>query len=991
MAPNPSATMDDPHLPSVCNIAQPIRTEVAQDKSSDTTLTAETQPKPQKHSHSFYKRIRLNPTTKESKKKTTQKTEFVPSPSSSVEEFKSVQSLKQFWINAFGSIKNSQKKGKPPEESSVTSERKCATLGANSKRPEDSNHSDRSSTLHRNFSISSNDVQKHQSSTKPQTTLANNRQSVDNFYKYKNADIVKQRQNSSGDDTVEYQISYLDILSQQQQPQQQSPTIETDTNDEGITMQIRHNALAMDVSPNNTPADKIATTEAPTQSTTTLKLIKTDSSNSLTTSTTNDSVSSSRKSTSTHHGVTRKCSFRTNISSHTNHNHHRKLMATSSGSTSGDSKVAALTHRFNQLCQQDADRIREEVRRNNHVVVHRVNGKVFKVMAEDKMSKKVTLAGRISNDGGSSVRLASKKESIRRKDRPPMKTDNKFIVKPKVPEKSPQVIMRTKEIVEKNKTKVLSTVATARAEINSTILDSQIIIEDTLDSRVDPPTDIRENNCDPIIVTVSEEDILKSIDPITVPITPQRIKEEIPKKKKYVRLYEKFRFRPSFMSSSKKALLRPAPDSNHIITDPDLHPDDPESVQKIIEAISKASQRIELLSKSESCLLISKEEQPAKQNDSFLFRSTTNGISSDYHQHVSGLVEAINPCVLGKARSMDDVFIAEHLISSDLNSSIEVTHYQGHETYTPMGIEKEATLVEDDYEIISPPQELEKPGTLCIESQPSFLYKSISKKQCTVLEKPIVKSEVDCTDIYQSIAEVFNTNFTSSNELPADQESVNSYESFENYESVDEKLIEQIKNENGYEPLDPPPEPPPPRLSTPTISTTSPPSEPPLPVPKRNIQNFVLIKCGSSSSNYEPIKYEKIPPRPPKCAPLPPEPILTLNTSEEDASSPDTENIYDTIAAVAHRLPSSKSTSSYYESVGRQPSFVRSKRFSKISMAESDSGSTMSSDNKTNSLYGATLSRRESVSPPSEPSDNNSDDWVDISDAEQEDGNKLVV
>lgn len=953
MAPNPTATMDDLQPP-------------AENKSIESTSsTSKTQPKPPKHSNSFYKRFRHSPTTKEIKNKSIDPIEFVQTSTASVDEFKSVQSLKQFWINAFASIKNNQKKPKHPETLAKTNERKCATLGGNNKQTRHTNSPERSFTLHRNFSTSLSDATNNPSSTKPQTTsLTSNRLSVDNFYKYKTADIVKQRQNSSGEDTAEIHITYLDPLS----------PFESDSTDTQITMLIRHKTTATDDSPNSAN-DKIAETEA--QSPPKSQLIKTDSSNSLATSTTNDSVSSSRKSTSTHHGVTRKCSFRTNISHHTNHNHHRKLMAaSSSGSATGDSKVAALTHRFNQLCQQDADRIREEVRRNKHVVVHRVNGKVFKVMAEDSVPKKGTVMGRISSDSSvaSPVRLmVSKKDSIRRKDRPPLKTDVKALNKPKVPEKSPQVIMRTKEIVDKKKHKSLSTLdEVATASTGSPAVDTKTTTEDVLDSRL-------------------QSDIIESIikDQLSVPDVPEDTEEEIPKKKKYIRLYEKFRFRPSFMSSSKKALLRAAPDTSYISSDPDLPPDDPASVQKIVDAISKASQRIELLSKSESCLIIPKDEPPVKPNDSFLFRSTTNGLSSDYHQHVSGLVEAINPCVMGKSRSMDDVFITEHLLSDDRQSTTEMNAYPKHELIRSSNIVSQ-TNEEDDYEIISPPTEDTKP--FCLETQPSFLYKSISKKQSAAIDKPIVKSEIDCTDIYQSIAEVFNTNSTSTG-LPTDQESVNSYESYENYESLDEKLIEQIKSENGYEPLDPPPEPPPPRLSTSSLLINSP--EPPLPVPKRNPQNFALTKCNSSSSNYEHIKYDKIPPRPPKCAPLPPEPIPP---PEEDACSPDndydTENIYDTIAAVARRLPNQmqKSNSSYYESVGRQPSFVRGKRFSKISMADSDTGSTISSDNKTNSLYGAAMSRRESVSPPSEVSDNNSDDWVDISDGEQEEGSdKLVV
>lgn len=966
MPPNSSASMEDlqPHVG--CNIADP--TTHGFNKVASTQSAAESQTKPPKHS--FYRRFRRNPATKEA-------IELCPNPSIvSTDEVKSVQSLKQFWINAFGSITNSQKKDKPLDSDADTNCRKCSTLGPTNKRTTLSDAFEKGATLHRNFRTSSSDTLLENILAKPPPKLNSNRLSVDNFYKYKNADLVKRRynsQNSSGDDPA----APVDINTSLQ-----SEIFETDTTGDGITMQIRPTALATDVS-QNSGTDKIAVMAETPQSKPS-QLIKTDSSNSLATSTTTDSVSSSRKSNSTHHGgVTRKCSFRTNLSYQSNNNHHRKLMVTNSSnsSASSNSKVAALTHRFNQLCQQDADRIREELRLNKQVIVHRLNGKVFKVMAEDSSAKKVPLVGRNSSDnsGASPVKLVSKKCSTKRKERPTVKSIKtvKEVAdspKPKVPEKSPQVIMRTKEIVDKKKAKSMSTLHEVLATHTSSTLESSVITSPTLEVETNDTTEFTRD--------------IASNNPTSAHEAPSEGEEENPKKKKYIRLYEKFRFRPSFLSSSKKNMLRAAPEPCNIPSDPDLSPNDPSSVQKIVEAITKASQRIELLSKSESCLLLPKDETSVIPNESFLFRATTNGVSSDYHQHVSGLVEAINPCVLGKARSMDEVFFAKLGIGDDFISPLENCDNHNCTSDPPVEVTNK-TNEENDYEIIAPPKDLlDSDETLSFETQPSFLYRSLAKP--AVLEESIVKSEIDCSDIYQSIAEVFNTS-SSSTVLPIDQESVNSYESFENYESLDDKLLANIKNPDGYEPLDPPPEPPPPRLSTSSINLSPALSDPPLPVPKRIFQNFKLMKADSSSSNYELIKYDKTPPRPPKCAPLPPDPSHQVDDTSIPEIEYDTENIYDTIAAVARRLPNAKSTSSYYESVGRQPSFVRNKRFSKISIAESDSGSTLSSDNKTNSLYGTALSRRESVSPPSESADNNSDDWVDISDGEADEGNKLIV
>lgn len=1048
MSPSPYGIMDD--LPPSTCFAEPSKSQTNINESNEPSPLLQSPSKPLKHSQSFYKRIRLSTVPKEETEPSQNDTSSGPIPDSSVfvEEFKSIQSLKQFWINAFASIRSSQKKGRPPKSTAASdqaeSNRKCATLGSSTTRGRH-NQTERSVTLNRNFGPIPNETtndENEQLISKSQSNLNDNCR-VDNFYKYKDADLVKRRysRQSSGDQAA--MINTIDTLSTN--PAETPPTIETDI--PAVTMHVTRNKLSAEKTKSlelgtSNDSDKIATEVISSAS----QMIKTNSSSSLATSN-NDSVTSSKKSTG-HHGIPRKCSFRTNLYQ----SNHRKMVLSSAP---GGSKVAALTHRFNQLSQQDSDRIREEVRRNKHVIVHRVNGKVFKVMTEETASKKLPLVNRLSSES-SPARLLQKKGSIKRKDRPPVATksspktetaNNVAQIKPKVPDKSPEVIMRTKVIAERNVVIKSNMTAINKStlfrlsegkELNAISKDySDIISNGMLDKN--PSCELlssisttglsisrKKNNDEKLTETLnplsmpthslssdeteksyknisidnkhlsavcksnettSSQESTSSIDTKDLTI-PNEI-DEVPKKKKYVRLYEKFRFRPSFMSSNKKALLRISPDTSHVSHEPDsdLPHDDPASVIKIVEAISKASQRIELLSKSESCLLTTADDRSIQPNESFLFKSTTNTCYSDYHQHASGLVEAINPCVLGKSRSMDEALFAENVMGDGFKH------------------ECPAKIEEDDYEIISPPDEVhltqiykldediietQNPAKFSLETQPSFLYKSLAKKGNTMLEEPIVKSEVDCSDIYQSIAEVFNIK-------PTDQDSINSYESFENYECVDEKLLEQIKNENGYEicePLDPPPEPPPPRHSCPNQAVNSP--EPPLPVPKRNFQNFSIIKSDSLSSNYELIKYDKVPPRPPKSCPLPPEPIPPLNTSEEDTSSPDTEydteNIYDTIKSAARRLPNQKQV--YYDTIGRQPSFLRTKRLSKISMADSDSGSTLSSDNKTNSLYGSALSRRESVSPPSEPSDNNSDDWIDISDGEVDEAghsNKLVV
>lgn len=1003
------------------------------------------------------------------------------------DEFKGVQTLKQFWINAFGSVRQRRARAHTDVRDAIVAadrrgSRKCATLSvvsAATSPPSSSSNESRDSdattagdvrkcaTLHRNFVTGSVvDVGEPPavSSTTPaepaDRRLSNVSSCADNFYKYKTADMVRQQHHNAGPVQPVFaalsspaavgaagtggctQIHWArraDVIVS-------APEASHHERDTGAVMTVSDDDKSAATDSDTRTADNSSSQIRPssgkrdTASTT----HTTPNTMTIATSITPQSVdpdathkppaaaktlsSSSSISSSTSHtqtqsgggsggGVTRKCSFRTNAYQP----HSRKMAAAGAGSVG--SKVAALTHRFNQLCsQQDA---RDLIGGGGGgVIVHRSGGRVFRVMKEEEMVKR-SGSNRSSADS-SPVRSARKRGSVKRRDsrakkRPdtlPVKVaDARTVVsdvadaavgqvvnriKPKVPDKSAQVLLRTKEIVKRNLTKT-TTIAKETAKKSETT------------PKLTPLPEFREEdrkesvvNAEPIICP--EPAVLADTNPTAA------TNDENPKKNKYVRIYEKFR--PSFLYQKKPA------SPSHSATQ---SPTDERSVKKIIDAISAASQRIENLSKSESCLLAPTASASSaangvedigddtddyagplmKPNQSFLYRTT---VFNEASPNGACLVEAINPCVLTKTQSMDDMRFRHSFKMFETHSLLEQP-----EPETEQNPGKKAEPIENEYEFIQPPavevsasehfaKTAQKKAPICTlyaaptkpAAQPAVVDSAASQETSTT-------SHVDCSDIYQSIAEVFNTN---QNAIGADRCSVSSYESFGTYQTVDEGLLERIKNENGYEiceQTDPPPEPPPPRQTgLPAIASAV---APPLPMPKRACNNYVLQTSDSmASSNYEHIKYDKQPPRPPKSSPLPathsatgPPQSAAAAAAANDPSSPETEydeeNIYDTIKP-RHRNGSAVANLGGggghqtiggidYESIESHTSFLRPKRVSKCS-ADSDTASTLSSDNKTNSLYGTAMSRRDSVSrPPSEGGDN-SDDWVDISDGESE-------
>lgn len=676
----------------------------------------------------------------------------------------------------------------------------------------------------------------------------------------------------------------------------------------------------------------------------------------------------------------RKVSFKT----HSGQSHHIRKMAM------GGSKVAALTHRFNQLIQQDTG-ILEEVKKKG-VVVHRVAGHVYKIreeggekvssrkgsvrlsenVSEEKSPRKVPSTRRkpsVNRKGSSSgSRLSSRIEttpsgSVRATIKlfePPSRSDAVQLrdegvrpsAKPKVPDKSEQVLLRTREIQRKR-------LKLSSGDKVSDVIDEQVPKDANRGAvmrKIDALDEIEEaieeksamNHVDETNLTVEDgksenvhDDVPEKVDGAVLgddyaaPPSPEKFPHQqtpvtksdlaamatLPKssrnkeKSVYGRIYEKIKFKSSFLYAKKTREQQPLSTSHGnlmVNSDMEKNPD-----QKIVEALCRVNEKIEHLSKSTTDLPTftlpadsSTDLPEIKPNDSFLFRTTSKNSFGDLMMDPlteEESVEAINHHLINRTQSMDESIFPQHPGTPNQSTPIAEVHFQSLLQETDDLIRKMNTAygnpdkTEDDYEIINPP----------------------------------VDSEADQPKeaLYQTLAEV-----------RSGCESVNSYESFDNYEAIDELRKEVSAMDSGYEVCSPP-EPPPPRKPEDHQKKSQEP-----PVPMRNA--FV----GTTENIYDTIK----------------------NGGD---STPSTLNGYERLAGSVN----------CYESINsnNRHDFLRLNHLHML--RHSDSVSTLSSDHKTNSLYGTSLNGHPLRQPPSEGSSENSDEWIDISDSEEVTKHNFIV
>ncbi|XP_021711867.1 uncharacterized protein LOC110680369 [Aedes aegypti] len=818
---------------------------------------------------------------------------------------------------------------------------------------------------------------------------------------------------------------------------------------------------------------------------------------------TRDSLESKKSLSSTdsqslgrRHGTpTRKVSFRTTTSPY-----NRKLLQAK------ENKVMALTNKFNKMCQQDAG-ILEEVRKRGGFV-HKSGSHVYKVVdGEGSVRKKLNVSNVTRTDESSDDVSVGSKGSYRKagvKKRPSLRKNlyrkpeweavnrtslcvkealeifepngHRALVrpqmdrkppagrsKPKVPDKSDQVIRKTRELKNKRAIQIDSNSCDS-SEMREVAIDKvpNSISQDSINeerSEVDSNTQVVEEvakvevvieapleACGPERV-VDEYSVVKKMSDINQNDNAKLKKDKkdadqktLPKQKSTVqRIYEKFTFRSAkkiHLSSpertSSESQLNSSLDNDdrlHFVVDnkltrksfvssieiPTIHIEESQesstdpSDRKIVDAIKSLNVKIDNLSRSFNDLTISEPEpeptaEPAVQpNTSFLFRSMSKiGTGTETTISQLNIVQAVNTVVINKSISMDDHHFPcrANLERLSLNETIPVVM-----------VSKAISASENDYELVS---RVESPrrssegstcsfrgSTMSIDIMglnaniDSFLYKAKNVESATTSDLPTVQSPIQ-----------------------PDTASINSYESFENYESIER--TSSPKEEDTYEVCNPP-EPLPPR------NDTKSPNDLALPQPKRNLAGspkFLPKMQPTYESKYEKVKYDQTPPRPPKPeeVPLPPRNSVPMELTSIHREAPTStsptpseepiyeENIYDTIkssdgldydepngsaeSAVLkrpkHNLPAdavSLMSSSCYESIGSKLTGIDFLRHGAITLPRMGSISTLASDQITNSLYGCNTNGGPSLTPPSERGSDtsNSAEWTDISDDEEED------
>ncbi|XP_028035521.1 uncharacterized protein LOC114246952 isoform X2 [Bombyx mandarina] len=313
--------------------------------------------------------------------------------------------------------------------------------------------------------------------------------------------------------------------------------------------------------------------------------------------------------------------------------------------------------------------------------------------------------------------------------------------------------------------------------------------------------------------------------------------------------------------------------------------------------------------------------------------------------------------------------------------------------YTPKP--QKEPVIEDDYEVLEP-RESENIVVIPVKQ-----VDMTSKMNCPLPEIPKQTSTEssesdDKENIYQCLLEMRS-------HPEGDESSLHNYELCEN--ELEERTRGDGDSDDGYEYCKSPIKP-----YCLTSSSGIQIAEDYKPYNKDNNKNYAISKSvsGTSTVSYEKIGcdriYEKIPPRPPKSKDSSP----TYSDRHSFISDYiESENIYDTIKH------GDGSLSHCYESIPNSPSMVKLRNNLKKQLASAVqkrlsfdtvsniSQSTLSSEQKTNSIYG----QRSVISfngqevafqvPCSETSvsdrSDRSDDWVDVSDEEKNEQKIVIV
>lgn len=607
-----------------------------------------------------------------------------------------------------------------------------------------------------------------------------------------------------------------------------------------------------------------------------------------------------------------------------------------------------------------------------------------------------------------------------------------IVIKPKVPDKSDRVLAKTKELKKKGGKSKKTEYIVESPNIEEQIQEE---INDSSNTQIKPEETYAVPNkiavkCSPQAVPKMTQNIENAPE---LEVLENKSKES---KSTYQKIYDKFMFRSSFLYNKKSPKAEPEsksvsyteichiqPSVNKIILEKDY--------EEVVEAVQKVEENIYLSpisikasqfpKKSVSYTEISKIEiEPVEEYEDSIGLAVSNA-ADNFSKSVNDIsvkcneIFDLDPPVIKSSEAPEvkpnQSFLfrtqsQNKFYGSDLNMELD--------GMTDINLNDDPPALpskENAYEIISKPNQSDFQNSIF----------QITPKSSTNNSNE---------NIYQCLADVIKL---------VDSISIKSYESFETYDEIkSQEKVEPVveRKEDDYEICDPP-EPPPPRkvepkfekvdksekpeivISAPVLtSTTSSLVDsddlPELPTPKRILNaanNYDVPK-----SSYEKIKYDVLPQRPQKSPkmmnkelPLPPR-----NDSPESINDYDSENIYDTIKNADNRsllsscyesiannklqtLPASQAIENeanpYKSSTNETMSIISScyesinlkQNYSTINqiLRHAISTTTLSSVDRTNSIYGTTVGQ--SLTPPSDRSgSDNSDEWIDLSDDEIE-------
>lgn len=520
---------------------------------------------------------------------------------------------------------------------------------------------------------------------------------------------------------------------------------------------------------------------------------------------------------------------------------------------------------------------------------------------------------------------------------------------------------------------------------------------------------------------------IKCIKPPEVPLKPIGTKEykdmvDLPKKKEPI--YDRKKYKTNYIHTEKlplKAVEIIQEDVNECAANVSApNSVDPRMASSV--ATTESSERPADIKK-----VYQKIETNITPNESFLWRrKSTTQIYSDSDKSISDsnysfVIITANDTTIASSIDPTEISISDESLTleelsepqvsivgseskNDSNSDFESNLVEAYNQEILRGFTsrpKKEPTVEDDYEPLEPRDE---DNVLVIPIKSVDRSSISSKLNCPLPEipkqSPPDSPQSDKDNIYQCLLEMRSH--------PEGDES-----SIHNYELCDNQLEERTRgdgdSDDGYEYCKSPIKP---YCLTSSLGIQI--AEDYQPDDKDNIKKYAITKSvsGASTVSYEKIGsyriYEKIPPRSPKSKDISPNYSNRHSFVSSDYNGyNDNENIYDTI-----KHADGTSLSHCYESIPNSPSMVKlrnnlrkqltsaaQKRLS-FDTVSNISQSTLSSEQKTNSIYG----QRSVISyngqeiafqvPSSEVSasgSDRSDDWVDVSDEEKNEEQKIIM